>query len=182
MELKIFIETPRLLLRQWKASDYEPYIRLNQDSDVMEFFPSVSAKDETLAQIHRFIVHIDQYGYGFFAVERKDNGQFIGFTGLSYTRFEASFTPCVEVGWRLSKSDWGQGFATEAALACLGFGFGSIGLGEIYAFTSIHNKRSEQVMLKIGMVKQEEFEHPLIEDGHFLKRHVLYKISRPSKI
>ena len=180
MEPKIFIETSRLILRQWKASDNEPYIQLNRDSDVMEFFPSVSTKDETLAQIERFTTHIDQYGYGFFAVERKDNGQFIGFTGLSHPRFEASFAPCVEIGWRLSKTNWGQGFATEAALASLDFGFDSVGLDEIYAFTSVHNKRSEQVMLKAGMLKQGEFEHPSIEDGHFLKRHVLYKISRPA--
>jgi len=177
MGLKIFIETPRLILRQWKTSDYDPYIQLNQDSDVMEFFPSVSTKEETLAQIDRFITHIDQHGYGFFAVERKDNGQFIGFTGLSRPRFEAYFMPCVEIGWRLSKANWGQGFATEAALACLDFGF-DIGLDEIYAFTSVHNKKSEHVMLKAGMLKQGEFEHPLIEDGHFLKQHVLYKISR----
>jgi RimJ/RimL family protein N-acetyltransferase len=180
MELKILIETPRLILRQWKASDYDPYIQLNKDSDVMEFFPSVSSKDESLAQVDRFIAHIDQHGFGFFAVERKDSGQFVGFTGLSHPRFEASFTPCVEIGWRLSKANWGQGFATEAAKACLEFGFGSIGLDEIYAFTSVHNKRSEQVMLKAGMLKQGEFEHPLIEDGHFLRQHVLYKISRPA--
>jgi RimJ/RimL family protein N-acetyltransferase len=178
MPPKVFIETPRLILRQWKASDYEPYIQLNRDADVMEFFPSVSTKDETLAQMERFVVHIDRYGYGFFAVERKDNGQFIGFTGLSHPRFEASFTPCVEVGWRLSKANWGQGFATEAALACLDFGFDTIGLDEIYAFTSVHNKRSEHVMIKAGMVKQGEFEHPSVEAGHFLKQHVLYKISR----
>jgi [ribosomal protein S5]-alanine N-acetyltransferase len=180
MELKIFIETPRLVLRQWKASDYEPYIQLNLDSDVMEFFPSVATRDETLAQIDRFIAHIDQYGYGFFAVERKDNGQFIGFTGLSHPRFEASFTPCVEIGWRLRKANWGRGFATEAAKACLEFGFDSIWLDEIYAFTSVHNKRSEQVMIKARMVKQGEFEHPLIQDEHFLKPHLLYKISRPT--
>ena len=178
MPPKIFKETPRLILRQWKASDHEPYIKLNCNSDVMEFFPSVATRDEALAQIERFIAHIDQYGYGFFAVERKDNGQFIGFTGLSHPRFEASFTPCVEIGWRLSKAHWGRGFATEAALACLDFGFDSAGLHEIYAFTSVHNKRSEQVMIKAGMLKQGEFEHPLIEDGHFLKQHVLYKISQ----
>ncbi len=182
MPAKVFIETPRLILRQWKASDHEPYIQLNQDSEVMEFFPSLLTRDESLAHIDRFTKHIDQYGYGFFALERKDTGQFIGFTGLSHPRFEAPFTPCVEIGWRLSKAHWGEGFATEAALATLDFGFGSIGLDEIYAFTSVHNKKSEQVMLKAGMLKQGEFEHPQIEAGHFLKQHVLYRISRPPKI
>jgi RimJ/RimL family protein N-acetyltransferase len=141
----------------------------------MEFFPSIKTKKETLAQIERFTQHIIRYGYGFFAVERKDNRQFIGFTGLSNPGFESYFTPCVEIGWRLSKSHWGQGFATEAAEACLEYGFNTLGIKEIYSFTSVHNVRSEQVMIKTGMVKQGFFEHPQIEEGHFLKQHVLYK-------
>jgi len=172
---EIFIETPRLILRNWKETDYEPYIRLNMDKDVAEFFPSVSTKAETLAQIHRFMQHINQYNYGFFAVERRDNREFIGFTGLSHPRFESYFTPCVEIGWRLSKINWGQGFATEAAKACLEYGFNTLGLDEIYSFTVVLNKRSEQVMKKIGMVKQGLFDHPSVEDGHILKQHVLYK-------
>jgi len=179
---EIFIETPRLILRQWQLSDHEPYIALNQDADVMEFFPATSTRDETLAQIGRFTDHIEQYGYGFFAVERKDNHEFIGFTGLSHPRFESYFTPCVEIGWRLSKANWNHGFATEAAKACLEYGFDTLGLDEIYSFTSVHNVRSEQVMIKIGMVKQGEFEHPSIAEGHFLRRHVLYKANLLSRI
>jgi ribosomal-protein-alanine N-acetyltransferase len=174
---QVFIETPRLILRQWKEADHEPYIRLNMDPDVMEFFPSISTKTKTLEQIERFSQRIIQHGYGFFAVERKDNNQFIGFTGLSNPGFESSFTPCVEIGWRLSKENWNQGFATEAAKACLAFGFDKLGLNEIYSFTSVHNKRSEQVMIKIGMTRDGFFEHPSVEDGHILKKHVLYKIN-----
>jgi RimJ/RimL family protein N-acetyltransferase len=174
---KIFIETPRLILRQWTETDYQPYIELNQDKDIMEFFPNVSTAVETLAQIDRFMTRIEQNGYGFFAVERKDNGQFIGFTGLSQPGFESHFTPCVEIGWRLSKANWNQGFATEAASACLEYGFNKLGLDEIYSFTSVRNKRSERVMIKIGMKKEGVFDHPSIEEGHFLKEHVLYKAS-----
>jgi ribosomal-protein-alanine N-acetyltransferase len=177
MDAQIFIETPRLILRQWQEADIEPYAQLNNDEQVMEFFPSVSTMEETLAQINRVTNHIKQYGFGFFAVERKDNGQFIGFTGLSHPRFESYFTPCVEVGWRLSKANWGHGFATEAAEACLQFGFETPKVDEIYSFTAEHNIRSENVMKKIGMVKAGYFEHPSIADGHPLKRHVLYKIS-----
>ena len=149
----------------------------------MEFFPSVSSKDETLAQIDRFIAHIDQYGHGFFAVERKDNrAVYWVYRLIPHPRFEASLLPLAyEIGWRLSKANWGQGFATEAALACLDFGFDRVGLDEIYAsLPSIHNKRSEQVMAyKAGMVKQGEFETPLtLKTGISLKQHVLYKISR----
>lgn len=173
---EIFIETPRLILRQWREADHEPFTQMNMDPDVMEFFPSVSNKETTLAQIERIYERIDQHGYGLFAVERKDNGQFIGFTGLSVPGFESYFTPCVEIGWRLNKANWNNGFATEAAKACLQFGFNTLKLKEIYSFTSVNNVRSENVMKKIGMTREGYFEHPLVEDGHILKKHVLYKI------
>jgi RimJ/RimL family protein N-acetyltransferase len=178
MEPKVFIETPRLVLREWIESDEMPYMALNADKEVMEFFPSIKSAVETLEQIERLKRHMDEYGYGFFAVERKDNKELIGFTGLSHPGFQAEFTPCVEVGWRLSKENWGQGFATEAAKACLHFGFVKLGLDTIYAFTSIHNIRSENVMRKIGMIKECYFDHPLIDDGSFLKKHVLYKVDK----
>ncbi|MEO6980946.1 MAG: GNAT family N-acetyltransferase [Mucilaginibacter sp.] len=177
MPAQIFIETPRLILRQWQQDDHEPYIALNMDPEVVEFFLSTYSREETLAQIDRCVGHVNQYGFGFFAVERKDNGQFIGFTGLSHPRFESHFTPCVEIGWRLSKANWGIGFATEAARACLQFGFETLKVDEIFSFTAEHNIRSENVMKKIGMVKDGYFEHPSIAGGHPLKRHVLYKIS-----
>ena len=172
------LETPRLILRHWKRQDYAPYIALNMDADVMEFFPSVSTEEQTLQQIERFTSHIIEHGYGFFAVERKDNNQFIGFTGLSHPRFDSYFTPCVEIGWRLSKANWGYGFATEAATACLTYGFTTLALDEIYSFTSVLNKRSEQVMIKTGMKKQGFFDHPAIDGSSVLKKHVLYKIAK----
>jgi len=178
MDAEIFIETPRLILRQWQQADIEPYVLLNYDPEVAEFFPSTLTREETMAQIDRATNHIKQHGFGFFAVERKDNGEFIGFTGLSHPRFESHFTPCVEIGWRLSKANWGNGFATEAAKACLQFGFETLKIDEIFSFTAEHNIRSENVMKKIGMVKAGYFEHPSIAGGHPLKRHVLYKISQ----
>jgi RimJ/RimL family protein N-acetyltransferase len=174
----IFLETPRLILRSWQQSDEVPFIALNRDAEVMEYFPAVLTAAETVAMIGRMSDHIAQWGYSFFAVERKDNGEFIGFTGLSHPRFESYFTPCVEIGWRLSRANWGQGFATEAAKGCLAFGLEELKLPEIYSFTSVHNIRSQNVMKKIGMDKAGLFEHPMVEDGHFLKQHVLYKIER----
>ena len=132
-----------------------------------------------MEQIQRITKHITEYGYGFFALERKDNGRFIGFTGLSHPGFEAEFTPCVEIGWRLRKENWGEGFATEAAKACLEFGFDSLDLDELYAFTAVQNKPSEKVMQRIGMVKKGYFNHPSINDGSDLKKHVLYFAKRP---
>jgi len=175
----IFIETPRLILRQWQQSDQEPYISLNAVPEVMEYFPSIKTPAETLTQIERISDYVDRHGYGFFAVERKDNHRFIGFTGICEPGFEAYFTPCIEIGWRLSRENWGYGFATEAALACIDFGFDKLNLKEIYSFTAIHNYRSEKVMQRIGMNKAGEFDHPLIPDGNWLKKHVLYKITSP---
>lgn len=139
----------------------------------MEFFPSVKTEAETLEQIERIKNTIAKNGYGFFALERKDNQQFIGFTGLTHPGFESYFTPCIEIGWRLSKANWNMGFATEAAKACLDFGFNKLGVDEIYSFTAVLNVRSEQVMKKIGMVKEGLFDHPSVEGA--LKQHVLYK-------
>ncbi|HEX3385290.1 MAG TPA: GNAT family N-acetyltransferase, partial [Mucilaginibacter sp.] len=151
------------------------------DPQVMEFFPSVLTREQTLAQISRITGFIAENGYGFFAVERKDNRRFIGFTGLNYVTFESDFTPCTEIGWRLDKANWGQGFATEAAEACLGFGFGKLGLNEIFSFTSVHNFRSENVMKKIGMSRVKTFDHPSVPDDSFVKEHVLYKINHEER-
>ena len=112
------------------------------------------------------------------AAELKETGELIGFVGISKVSFEANFTPAVEVGWRLAKKFWGKGYATEAAKACLKFAFEKAGLPVAVAFTATENERSENVMQRIGMTKTGEFDHPKIEDGHRLKKHVLYKISK----
>ena len=177
---KVYVETHRLILRQWKSSDEAPYIVLNQDKEVMRYFPTTHTKEESLLQIKRLSKHIDDYGYGFFAVERKDNHEFMGFTGLSHPRFESYFTPFVEIGWRLSKQNWGQGFATEAAMACLKLGFEEFDIPEIYSFTTVSNTPSARVMIKIGMIFQGYFEHPMLDDGDDLKTHILYKINKES--
>ena len=172
----IFIETDRLILRQWQATDCEPYIKMNLDKDVMEYFPSILSSEQSLLHINKMTEKIDQHGYGLFAVERKDTQSFIGFTGFSRPNFNAFFTPCVEIGWRMAKELWNQGFATEAANACLLFGFEKFKFEEIYSFTSIHNLNSERVMKKIGMKQVGKFDHPLLEKDHCLQKHILYKI------
>lgn len=143
----------------------------------MRYFPATQSREQTLAQIERNNAHFAQHGFGLFAVERKDTGEFIGYTGFAIPRFEAFFMPCVEIGWRLAKEHWNQGFAQEAARACLDFGFNTLNFNNIYSFTSIHNLPSINVMLKIGMFEVGHFEHPQLPDGHHLKTHVLYKTS-----
>jgi RimJ/RimL family protein N-acetyltransferase len=174
------LKTSRLGLRRWQAADLEPCAQMNADPAVREFFPSgLMTREQTAEMIRRLEDHFDQYGYGFYALDVLDTGEFIGFTGLSHpTGFEAWFVPCVEIGWRLRREAWGRGYATEAALACLQHGWGALDLGKIYAYTAGLNVRSERVMQKIGMTLAGEFDHPKIESGHPLRRHVVYVVER----
>ncbi len=177
MVLKIFIETERLYLRQWQPDDEAAYITMNNDEKVMQFFPSTLTAEQSLQHIYRMKEHITKVGYGLFALEKKEDHSFIGFTGFSHPAFDASFTPCIEIGWRLAASSWNRGFATEAAKACLVYGFKTLAFEDVYSFTAVNNAKSEQVMKKIGMQKAGEFDHPLLQKGHSLQKHVLYKIS-----
>lgn len=174
-------KTNRLGFRSWDEADLEPFALLNQDEAVMEFFPSLQDRSTSKAFIERMNRHFHEHNFCFFAVDKLDNEEFIGFIGLLNTSFEAEFTPCVEIGWRLKKSAWNQGFATEGALGCLDFGFDKLGLEEIYSFTPTLNKRSERIMQKIGMQKIGVFNHPKLAKGHPLEQHVLYRIEKRVK-
>ena len=170
------LTTPRLGLRRWLPSDLEPFAQMNQDPAVREFFPGLLTYDETKEMVESLEHHFDQYGYGFYAMDLLETGEFLGFTGLSHPSLDAWFTPCVEIGWRLKKEAWNRGYATEAALACLRHGWDVLGLSKIYAYTAVLNLRSERVMQKIGMRKAGGFEHPKIAPGHPLRLHVVYEI------
>jgi RimJ/RimL family protein N-acetyltransferase len=172
------IATARLSLRRWRAADLEPFAALNGDPEVMEHFPAVLSQAETAAAVGGIEKHFDKHGYGWWAVEVPGRAPFIGFIGLAVPGFETSFTPCVETGWRLARAWWGQGFATEGARAALAYGFERLKLPEIVSFTVPGNIRSRRVMAKLGMQYSEDFDHPLIEPGHPLRRHVLYRLSR----
>jgi RimJ/RimL family protein N-acetyltransferase len=172
------LETPRLRLRRWRAEDLEPFAALNADSEVMEHFPSTLSREESAGMVLRIEKHFAHHGFGFWAVEAPGTALFIGVIGLSIPSFEASFTPCVEIAWRLARPWWGQGFATEGARAALAYGFDRLELPEIVSFTVPGNVRSRRVMEKLGMRYTEEFEHPRIEAGHPMRRHVLYRLSR----
>ncbi|WP_427889033.1 GNAT family N-acetyltransferase [Kribbella sp. GL6] len=174
------LTTDRLLLRNWRDSDRDPYAELNADPAVMEHFPAPQTRAQSDGLIDRNRPLIEERGWGLWALEVKETGEFIGFTGLSVPSFDAHFMPAVEIGWRLSKGAWGNGYASEAARAALAHGFGPGGLDEIVSFTATTNVPSQRVMQRIGMVHDEagDFDHPRIEDGHRLKRHVFYRIDR----
>ncbi|MFN8357597.1 MAG: GNAT family N-acetyltransferase [Spirosomataceae bacterium] len=179
MSSNFVITTPRIGLRPWKDSDQAPFIQMNADPRVMEFFPSCLSADETLAMIERIQQFIKTNGFGFWAAELLQTQQFIGFIGLSMPRFEASFTPCVEIGWRLMPEFWGQGLATEGAAACLTYAFEQLNLNEVVSFTTVTNLRSMRVMQKIGMKHILNFMHPSLPINHPLSEHVLYQIQNP---
>jgi ribosomal-protein-alanine N-acetyltransferase len=174
------IETERLLLRRWREEDREPFARMNADPAVMEYFPAPLTRGESDALMNRCSGAIEVRGWGLWAAELRGEKRFIGLIGLSAPAFHAHFTPCVEIGWRLSRDAWGQGLATEGARAALRYGFEQIGLSEVISFTSEGNLRSRRVMEKIGMNRNpaDDFDHPHLIPGHRLRRHVLYRIGQ----
>ena len=174
------IESERLILRRWRPEDREPFARLNADPRVMEFMLSVLTREQSDAFANRIGAHFEQHGFGLFAVERRGEGSFIGFIGLQRANFEAPFTPCVEIGWRLAADLWNQGLATEGGHAVVRHSFEVLGLEELVSFTAVINTRSQRVMQKIGMGcnRAEDFDHPRVPEGHRLRRHVLSRLSR----
>ncbi len=173
------LRTERLLLRRWKESDLEPFARINSDPRVMEFMPKQLSRAESDQFVEQIENHFRRYAFGLYAAELQPDNSFVGFIGLSVPNFQAAFTPCVEIGWRLSYDFWGQGLATEGAKAIVRQAFG-MGLPAIVSFTAVQNMRSRRVMEKLGMKRDaaEDFDHPNLPPGHALARHVLYRLNR----
>jgi RimJ/RimL family protein N-acetyltransferase len=183
MDVAPEIETERLMLRGWRPADREPFAEINADPRVMEFFPSPLSPAESDDLIATIEAGFERHGFGLWALETREAHELIGFAGLAVPAFDAHFTPTVEVGWRLARSAWGQGYATEAGSAALAFGFGQAGLTEIVSFTSAGNARSRAVMERLGMSHDpaDDFDHPGLPETDPLRRHVLYRRSaRPS--
>lgn len=174
----IEIDTERLRLRQWRTGDREPFAALNADRRVMAFFPACLDRAASNAMAERCAALIAERGWGFWAVETKAGGQFIGFVGLHTPSAELPFSPCVEIGWRLAHPYWGQGFASEAAKGALKVAFETLGLSEVVSFTTIGNLRSRAVMQRLGMQAAGTFDHPHIAEGSPLRLHCLYRLSR----
>jgi RimJ/RimL family protein N-acetyltransferase len=181
MNLPPQLRTDRLLLRRWLASDRPPFARLNCDPRVMEFFPGMLSREESDARVDRIEAHFQQHGFGLWAVEIPGITPFAGFIGLAIPPVEMGFAPCIEIGWRLDATFWNRGYATEGARAALAFGFHWLQAEEIVSFTVPLNVRSRRVMEKLGMTHSasDDFDHPLLPEGHPLRRHVLYRLRRP---
>lgn len=173
------LSTPRLILRQWQAQDRDVFARMNADAEVMKFYPALLTEQKSDALADRIEQLIVDQGWGLWALEEKASQQFIGFTGLHHPDASLPCAPCVEIGWRLDRQSWGKGYATEAAQAALTFAFKQLACPEVYSFASVANKKSQAVMQRLGMHNTaQNFEHPEIPQGHVLREHVLYCLSK----
>lgn len=176
---QIKLKTERLILRQWQKEDFIVFQKLTSDSEVMHYFPSLLTEEESDALAQRFHDLIAHRGWGFWAIEEKVSGRFIGYVGLHEPASDLPFKPCVEIGWRLLKEHWGKGYASEAGKEALRFAFEELKLDEVVSFTAVINHRSEALMRRLGMRnKSENFEHSALPKGHRLREHVLYGIKR----
>lgn len=173
------IKTERLILRPWRESDFLPYSQINSDKKVMEFIPGTISREESDDMVRSYQEEWKQRNHGRWAVEAPGIADFIGYVGLHYTDFKANFTPCIEIGWRLGSEFWGKGFATEAAVAALDYGFNTLKLKDFYAFTFEGNENSRKLMERLGMTREPslDFDHPALPPGHPIGRYVVYKIN-----
>lgn len=174
------LQGARVTLRQWEERDRARFAQLNADPVAMEFFPSLLSRAESDALLDRLHAYIGERGWGFWCLEL--DGQCAGFTGLNVPNYDAPFMPAIEIGWRMLPQYWGRGLATEAARLALAYGFEVLEAPEIVAFTAPSNVRSRAVMERLGMRRDHaaDFDHPRIAAGHPLRRHVLYRVRRPS--
>lgn len=172
------IHTARLLMRRWRVKDRSAFAAMNADPEVMRYFPATLDREASDAMIDRIESLFDAQGYGLWALEVADSGEFIGFTGLNPMPAGVPGAGGMEVGWRLAARAWHHGYASEAARAAVGVGFDG-GLTEVWSMTAVLNEPSQAVMRRIGMSWHADFEHPGIEPGHALRGHVLYRLARP---
>lgn len=169
----------RLGFRNWTEADIPLMAAISADIDVMEFFPAVATSEQTAAFIERMKIMFTESGYCYFAVDRLEDNTLIGFIGLCYQDYDAPFTPCIDIGWRLGKDFWNKGYATEGAQRCLQYAFQDLKLKNIKAAAPAINTKSIGVMKKIGMRKQLDFIHPRLLDNERLKHCVCYEMDAP---
>jgi RimJ/RimL family protein N-acetyltransferase len=180
MTTQIHLTSRRLVLRPWRDTDRLPFAELSADPKVMEYLMPLPTREASDGWIDRQKLHLAAHGFCFWAIELVASAEFIGAVGLLRVGYQAQFTPAVEAGWRLARKFWGQGYVSEAAEEVLHFGFEVLHLSEIVANTAPNNKKSRRVMTRLGMSwnPADDFDHPLVPEGHHLRRQVLYRLSR----
>jgi RimJ/RimL family protein N-acetyltransferase len=176
------IRTGRLIMRRWRESDAAPFAALNADQETMRYFPSTLDRAESDALIGRIEQRFEQQGFGLWALEIAQAGEFIGFTGLNPMPDGVPGAGGMEVGWRLARHAWHNGYATEAARAALDVAFGRLALDEIWSMTAVLNKPSQAVMRRIGLTRHAFFEHPRVPRDNPLRPHVAYHLVRQTPV
>ncbi|KQR23931.1 hypothetical protein ASF79_01415 [Agreia sp. Leaf335] len=175
------LETPRLILRRWRSSDREPYAAMNADPEVMRYFPAVLSKERSDLSAERIDAGFDLHGHGRWAMERGDTGEFIGFTGVGPMPEGVPGSDGMEIGWRVARAHWRQGFALEAATAALDAAFAPDAaptLHEVNSITAVINEPSRGVMRRLGMRHIDDFAHPVVPEGSPIRAHVRYVLTR----
>jgi RimJ/RimL family protein N-acetyltransferase len=167
------LRTERLIIRDWREADLAPWAELNADPAVREYLGPVLTPEQSTASVRRFQADLDQVGFGFWALEVAATGRFIGFVGLDVVEDGLPFGG-VEIGWRLARSVWGHGYATESATEVLQYGFAEVGLTEILAITAEANARSRAVMTRLGLVHEPAWDFD--EESNPASRQVVYRI------
>ncbi|MEV4108926.1 GNAT family N-acetyltransferase [Nonomuraea sp. NPDC049695] len=173
------MRTQRLIMRRWRDEDREPFAAMNADPEVMEHFPASLTRAESDRMVDKIEAEFDRHGYGWWALEVRESGEFIGATGLIWPSFDAPFLPACEVGWRLARPAWGHGYATEAAREAVRYAFDEAGLDEIISMTAQRNTRSQAVMKRLGMTHLADFDHPRLAPDSPLYPQVVYHLKRP---
>lgn len=171
---------PRIILRRWRPEDLDGLAAMHADPEVMRHLMPIDGRAGSDAVGARIQRHFDTHGFGLWVIDVPGVSAFIGYTGLVHVPYEATFTPAIEIGWRIQRAYWGHGYVSEAARLSLQDGFGRLGLREVIALTVPANVRSQAVMTRLGMRRDpaEDFDHPLVPAGHPLRRHVLYRLAR----
>ena len=175
------IRTDRLLMRRWRDADRDPCAAMNADPEVMRYFPATLDRVASDATVDRIEDLFRRQGFGLWALEVAATAEFIGFTGLNPMPDGVPGAGGIEVGWRLARHAWHQGYATEAAVAAVDVAFGCAGLDVVWSMTAIGNRPSQAVMLRLGMTPRALFDHPRLEVGHPLRRHIAYRLRRPGE-
>ena len=176
MTNKYIFKSKRLGFRNWTYKDLDEFAKLNSDKAVMEHFPKTLSEKEVIEFIKNLKNHYDKNGFTYYATEVLESKEFIGMIGLAFQEYKTKFTPAIDIGWRLKRNAWGKGYATEGAKKCLDYGFNELEINKIISVCTVKNKKSENVMKKIGMTKIGDFNHPEMINHPEYEKHFCYEI------
>ncbi len=171
-------KSERLGFRNWRNEDLEEFAKLNSDDEVMEHFPKTLSKKEVEIFIDRLKNHFIENGFTYYATEIVETKELIGMIGLALQEYKSKFTPAIDIGWRLKRNAWGKGYATEGANRCLEYAFNELAINKIISVCTINNKKSENVMKKIGMTYMGKFNHPEMNNYSEYEKHLCYEINK----